>query len=1079
MTLLRFRSGQARATPRGHGSHKSFKRFSFLLSAFSRLLRLFFKFFFVVHPIFSTLYFLHQSPSFSREHLASVDAFLGCSPSDLLHFLSSSLFILSNNAVSSFFSLSLDFGRCLVAALRLLLVWANFLWPYCRPVLLHLWELYLDLPRMQQLGLAGLFASLLLLLFLHLNGTLSRGAAVLRRTRRRISCTYTRVTALVAASAPFVLACLFYLGFLLLLGSRGREQLQTLQQLLWLPLAVGGTVSCFCRFVDLPRLHPILLFCRPKSPVSRHLATAGPETRGRSLLAVSAPAGAAAPQRAEGSQLRAGEQAQQQAEKASLQPENPKGPAVQTAVVARENSWAPFQRWTSWGWTGSSAFPLVEQTACAPGEPEETEEHERVVASAEVAGPAFSSLADAKAHAEETRNAWMRITFWLEVWIFMTTCNFVAWVPLVRRLPFVDTLAHHVLSLFFILTVISGGPTQATIHRASFRVIRGLAGLLSSLSSRLFGVALVLSFQGDRQGEAGIFYFPEASAVRVSPPSASPRNSVRRSLQQVFSLFVPFVSASSLSLENPEMRAPSSSSSAEAAVSPLVSSTKTYAANALCRALGFSSESWLSGLLSLVLHLPQVLLVFLPEFVLTPTLAYLRAGRPLFGAVVSLSTPGPAALPERLYWLLYFLASSVVSVLYVLLREHNLLRYMPFQSCSLLLAVVAMQAAVKFLAKGAEVRVPEKTSDVQDPRTSPPAHSPRVFSHALQTTARHAGRKGDAERLNAAEDGGGRWTTALFALFAFFRRSSRTGAEEYDSEASGEGEGVNEPHTPEARLSRCESVPLSSEARANSSGGDRERSLSRTTRRAASPASAARSTGCNSSTGEDREDEKSPEEGRGGEPSSASERAASQPASEQSAAAAAPAKRWADEEISGDEDDGLGVQTDARIGESEAGRTSRRLAGLPRQPERGVAKAVWRPRSGEVKRCSGEKSCSRIGRTDAPSVGEKGTLKPQVEERRGFTKWGGKTVDGGRERKFAAKGCKPPSEAVEETPSAPERRQGDREQGRGRQQRRQESGDRRQGPAKPKGRPSDNAQVGLREDALQEWNLVDDDLSDE
>ncbi|KFH15336.1 putative transmembrane protein [Toxoplasma gondii MAS] len=1072
MTLLRFRSGQSRSTARGHGSHKSFKRFSFLLSAVSRLLRLFFKFFFVVHPLFSILYFLHRSPSFSREHLASVDAFLGCSPSELLHFLSSSLFILSNNAVSSFFSLSLDFGRCLVAALRLLLVWANFLWPYCRPVLLHLWELYLDLPRMQQLGLAGIFASLLLLLFLHLNGTLSRGAAVLRRTGRRISCTYTRVTALVAASAPFVLACLFYLGFLLLLGSRGREQLQTLQQLLWLPLAVGGTVSCFWRFVDLPRLHPILLFCRPQSPVSRHLATADPETRDRSPLAVSSSAGAAAPQRAEGSQLRAGERALQQAEKASLQRGNPKAPAVQTAVVARENSWAPFQRWTSWGWPGSSELPPVDQTACTPELPEETEERERVVASAEIARPTFSSLADAKVHAEETRNAWMRITFWLEVWVFMTTCNFVAWLPLVRRLPFVDTLAHHVLSLFFILTVISGGPTQATIHRASFRVIRSIAGFLSALSSRLFGVALVLPSQGDMRGGAGIFYFPEASAVRVPPPSASPRNSVRRSLRQVFSLFVPFVSASSLSLEHPETLGPSSSSSVEAAVSPLVSSTKSYAANALCRALGFSSESWLSGLLSLVLHLPQVLLVFLPEFALTPTLAYLRAGRPLFGAVVSLSAPGPAALPERLYWLLYFLASSAVSALHVLLCEHNLLRYMPFQSCSLLLAVVAMQAAVKFLAKGAQVRIPEKTSDAQDPQASPPTHSPRVSSLALQTAARHSGREGNADRLNATEDRGRRWTTALLALFASFRRSCPTGAEEDDSEASGAGERMkNEPNTPdarsrhqspEARPSRCESVALSSEARANNcSGGDRERSLSRTARRAASPASAAHPAGRILASGEDREDEKSPEKERGGEPSSASERAASQATSEQTVSAAAPAKRWADEEISGDEDDGLGVQTEERSRESEAGRNSRRLAGVPRQPERWGVKAVWRPRSGEVNRCSGEKSCSRIGRTDAPSVEKKGAVKPQVEERRGFAKRGGKTVDG-RERKGATKGCKQ-SEAVEETPSAPERRQGDR----------------RQGPAKPKGRPSDNTQVGLREDALQEWNLVDDDLSDE
>lgn len=326
-------------------------------------------------------------------------------------------------------------------------------------------------------------------------------------------------------------------------------------------------------------------------------------------------------------------------------------------------------------------------------------------------------------------------------------------------------------------------------------------------------------------------------------------------------------------------------------------------------------------------------------------------------------------------------------------------------------------------------------------------------------------------------------------LFPFFRRRSPTSA---DKSVRGTGGDVDSGEASVAaapvagrRESRRQSVQTSPEGRTEREDRDRSARRESPASDGLPPSREAASAG-KPDVGDGLEDGERGD-GKPDERNSSRERGASQAPSERnSTTLGEPARRWADEEVSS-EDDGLGAGTQTCFRGSEA---ARRFRGLPKQagPADRAGKAVWRPRSGEActKNVREERNGrSRQGRPDAPCL-EKGSVGTQVEGREPqFGKRGGKTV-GNRSKDSTFRGDGSPSEALE-TQNATERRgarpgtpasQGERESVRGLEQRRHEVLDKRQA-ASQKGRSDSAFGRGPREDALHEWNLVDDDLSDE
>ncbi|PFH33277.1 hypothetical protein BESB_084760 [Besnoitia besnoiti] len=1139
MTLLRCTPSRSHASPCQPFCRGIPKSFVAVFALLRRLLVPSFRvFLWVVYPVFCILYFLHQTPSHPREHLATVDAFLACAPADLLQSLFSSVLLLSNSVVLAFFALSLDCGRLLVASLRLLFVWANFLWPYCRPALLHLWACYLDLSRVHQAAVAGVSFAAVVLSLLYLNGTLSRAVAAGRRAARRVSRWYVRVTAAVAASAPFVLACLFYLGMLLILGPARREQLQCLLQVLWHPLVAFGTAACLSRYVYLPRLHPILQFCKPQGPPPGRAP--GGEARDSSLSTAGASAVSLGASR-QGDALRQrkqGASAPKSRSKAETQGGDSAG-----AAAATEGGWACFRRWAPSTWRASPGAAAGGEEACraAVGGGGDRGAEEGLRGDWMQDAKAVCDPEVAKAIAGETRYVWMRLTFWLEVWVFMTACNLVAELPLLNRyVPFVESLPHHVLSLFSVLTVISGGPSQPTVHRAAFRLIRGLAALLSFFSTKLFGVALVLPSHGADASEetatSGIFYFPEPNPPAFSRQGTAspPRTALGRGLRQAFSFFLPFVSSSNFSLNEQGTSSPSSRGSlpgsrTPASASPLVS----YAADALCHALGFSSQSWLSGLFAVLLYLPQVLLIFLPQFVLTPVLVYLRAGRPLFGAIVSLSSTRPSALSERLYWVLYFLASSGVSLVDVLLKEHNLLRYLPFQSSFLVLVVVTMQTAVTFLAKGAEVRVRLPQRDPWEPTQSfsrAGSAASRASSVPQAAAAEQSGREGAAPpdrseaRQSDARKQRGSWFSALFGRGSSVPAAETNwGAPGGHDAAAGVKAGSATEEGSHARPKEGTRHILPAAMIASAAAACEKESSGRP--RAPPPAPSPQTSSAPSSS--DIDDERAraeggiptenPEEDEDGNareairsPEGSPERAGADAACQE------PRRRWADEAItSSDEEmeqDGFASQAARAVADGpEAGSRSASRVASPRSHEgrmvdRGAPRMVWRARAGD----GGWRNFRDDGRgrrrpqqkSESSPAREGGSpyFGPGHEDRRSQQLFSRRGARGGRSRReFPGGGSAGNAQALskdlseEQRRSPPDHRRrgrpvtppagagqgGDRERLRLRPVDRRADAEPRGGAAPQRGRlAAETDWQGAREEALQEWNLVDDDLSE-
>lgn len=161
---------------------------------------------------------------------------------------------------------------------------------------------------------------------------------------------------------------------------------------------------------------------------------------------------------------------------------------------------------------------------------------------------------------------------------------------------------------------------------------------------------------------------------------------------------------------------------------------------------------------------PELLLFFLPSFLLRPLLVFLLLGLPFLGSVACLERNG--ALSERIFWLLYYSGASVTYAVHCAFEEDGVLQLLfPFPLTRLLLALWALQTTAKAFSTRAVLDPRAALEEDDASRVPPPASTAtesaterRVLSSrpsASRPTASQERGDFDEERapLSAAEAG--------------------------------------------------------------------------------------------------------------------------------------------------------------------------------------------------------------------------------------------------------------------------------------------------------------------------------------